>query len=354
MHLRPLSSIFSSDLAIDLGTANTLVYTSRHGIILDEPSIVAVNKNTGSIEAVGTDAKRMLGRTPEGIAAIRPMRDGVLADFKAGEKMLDYFITRAHGRKFLVRPRVVVGVPSEITEVEKRAVIESAMRGRAREVHLVNQALVAAFGAGLPVTEPGGNMVVDIGGGTTDIAVISLSGIVSSRSVRVAGNVMDEAIRTYIRAEHNLLIGETTAEAVKLGIGSAAPLNQPITMEVRGRDLARGVPKSLSISDDEIRTALDSSVSAIVAAIRQTLETTPPELSADISDRGIVLTGGGALLRNLDRRISSESGLCVSIAEDPLTSVVMGIGKFARGCHVPGQGRAEVTASHKSGGGPER
>jgi rod shape-determining protein MreB len=328
MYLRPLSSVFSSDLAIDLGTANTLVYASRHGIILDEPSIVAVNKNSGAIEAVGADAKRMLGRTPESITAIRPMRDGVLADFKAGEKMLDYFITRAHGRKFLVRPRVVVGVPSEITEVEKRAVIESAMRGRAREVHLVNQALVAAFGAGLPVTEPGGNMVVDIGGGTTDIAVISLSGIVSSRSVRVAGNVMDEAIRSYIRAEHNLLIGESTAEAVKLGIGSAAPLSQPINMEVRGRDLTRGVPKSLSISDHEIRTALDASVSAIVTAIRQTLETTPPELSADISDRGIVLTGGGALLRNLDRRISNETGLCVSIAEDPLTSVVMGIGKL--------------------------
>jgi rod shape-determining protein MreB len=328
MYLRPLSSVFSSDLAIDLGTANTLVYASRHGIILDEPSIVAVNKNSGAIEAVGADAKRMLGRTPESITAIRPMRDGVLADFKAGEKMLDYFITRAHGRKFLVRPRVVVGVPSEITEVEKRAVIESAMRGRAREVHLVNQALVAAFGAGLPVTEPGGNMVVDIGGGTTDIAVISLSGIVSSRSVRVAGNVMDEAIRAYIRAEPNLLIGETTAEAVKLGIGSAAPLSQPINMEVRGRDLTRGVPKSLTISDHEIRTALDASVSAIVTAIRQTLETTPPELSADISDRGIVLTGGGALLRNLDRRISNETGLCVSIAEDPLTSVVMGIGKL--------------------------
>jgi len=328
MYLRPLSSVFSSDLAIDLGTANTLVYASRHGIILDEPSIVAVNKQNGNIEAVGADAKRMLGRTPEGIAAIRPMRDGVLADFKAGEKMLDYFITRAHGRKFFVRPRVVVGVPSEITEVEKRAVIESAMRGRAREVHLVNQALVAAFGAGLPVTEPGGNMVVDIGGGTTDIAVISLSGIVSSRSVRVAGNVMDEAIRNFIRAEHNLLIGESTAEAVKLGIGSAAPLSQPITMEVRGRDLTRGVPKSLTISDHEIRIALDTSVAAIVAAIRQTLETTPPELSADISDRGIVLTGGGALLRNLDRRISNETGLCVSIAEDPLTSVVMGIGKL--------------------------
>ncbi len=328
MHVKPISSVFSTDLAIDLGTANTLVYTSRGGIILDEPSIVAVNKQTGNIEAVGADAKRMLGRTPEGITAIRPMRDGVLADFKAGEKMLDYFITRAHGRRFLVRPRVVVGVPGEITEVEKRAVVESAMRGRAREVHLVNQALVAAVGAGLPVTEAGGNMVVDIGGGTTDIAVVSLSGIVCSRSVRIAGNVMDEAIRNYMRSEYNLLIGEPTAEAVKMGIGSAAPLDSPLSMEVRGRDLTRGVPKSLTISDREIRAALDPSIAGIVNAIRQTLETTPPELSGDISDRGIALTGGGALLRNLDRRISDETGLCVSIAEDPLTSVVMGIGRM--------------------------
>ena len=328
MHVKPLSSVFSTDLAIDLGTANTLVYTSRDGIILDEPSIVAVNKQNGNIEAVGADAKRMLGRTPEGITAIRPMRDGVLADFKAGEKMLDYFITRAHGRRFLVRPRVVVGVPAEITEVEKRAVIESAMRGRAREVHLVNQALVAAVGAGLPVTEPGGNMVVDIGGGTTDIAVVSLSGIVCSRSVRVAGNVMDEAIRNYMRSEYNLLIGEPTAESVKVGIGSAAPLDQPLSMDVKGRDLSRGIPKSLTITDKEIRAALDPCISGIIGAIRQTLETTPPELSGDISDRGIVLTGGGALLRNLDRRISEDTGLCVSIAEDPLTSVVMGIGRM--------------------------
>jgi rod shape-determining protein MreB len=328
MNVKPISSVFSTDLAIDLGTANTLVYTTRGGIILDEPSIVAVNKQNGNIEAVGADAKRMLGRTPEGITAIRPMRDGVLADFKAGEKMLDYFITRAHGRRFLVRPRVVVGVPAEITEVEKRAVIESAMRGRAREVHLVNQALVAAVGAGLPVTEAGGNMVVDIGGGTTDIAVVSLSGIVCSRSVRVAGNVMDEAIRNYMRSEYNLLIGEPTAEAVKVGIGSAAPLDQPLSMDVKGRDLSRGIPKSLTITDKEIRTALDPCISGIISAIRQTLETTPPELSGDISDRGIVLTGGGALLRNLDRRIGEETGLCVSIAEDPLTSVVMGIGRM--------------------------
>ena len=328
MNVKPLSGVFSTDLAIDLGTANTLVFTTRDGIILDEPSIVAVNKQTGNIEAVGADAKRMLGRTPEGITAIRPMRDGVLADFKAGEKMLDYFITRAHGRRFLVRPRVVVGVPAEITEVEKRAVIESAMRGRAREVHLVNQALVAAVGAGLPVTEPGGNMVVDIGGGTTDIAVVSLSGIVCSRSVRVAGNVMDEAIRNYMRSEYNLLIGEPTAESVKVGIGSAAPLDQPLSMDVKGRDLSRGIPKSLTITDKEIRAALDPCINGIIGAIRQTLETTPPELSGDISDRGIVLTGGGALLRNLDRRISEETGLCVSIAEDPLTSVVMGIGRM--------------------------
>jgi len=326
VYLRPLSSVFSTDLAIDLGTANTLVFSSRLGIVVDEPSIVAVNKRDGSIEAIGADARRMLGRTPEGITAIRPMRDGVLADFKAGEKMLDYFITRAHGRKLFVRPRVIVGVPGEITEVEKRAVIEAAMRGRAREVHLVNQALVAAVGAGLPVSEPSGNMVVDIGGGTTDIAVISLAGIVSARSVRIAGNVMDEAIRNYIRSEHNLLIGESTAESVKVAIGSATPLDNPIMMDVRGRDLTQGIPKSLTISDAEIRRALDPCVAGIINAIRQTLESTPPELSADISERGIVLTGGGALLRNLDTRIRNETGLCVSVAEDPLKTVVMGIG----------------------------
>jgi rod shape-determining protein MreB len=328
VNFRPLSSLFSSDLAIDLGTANTLVFASRRGIVVDEPSMVAVNRVTGDVEAVGSQAKEMLGRTPTNIAAIRPMREGVIADFKTSEKMLSYFINKAHGRKMLVRPRVVVGVPSEITEVERRAVIESATRAHASEVYLVNQAMVAAYGAGLPVTEPAGNMIVDIGGGTTDIAVISLSGIVYSRSVRVAGNVMDDAIMQYLKQRYNLLVGERTAEDIKIKIGSAAPLDKPLTFDVKGRDLVEGVPRSRTLCDSEIREALDPNIAAIVKAIRVALEATPPELSADISDRGIVLTGGGALLRNLDVRISRETGLCVSIAESPLTSVVMGTGKM--------------------------
>jgi len=328
VNLRPLSSIFSSDLAIDLGTANTLIFASNRGIVVDEPSMVAVNRQTGDVEAVGKQAKDMLGRTPVGMTAIRPMREGVIADFKTSEKMLSYFIAKAHGRKMFVRPRVVVGVPSEITEVEKRAVIESAYRANASEVHLVNQAMVAALGAGLPVTEPSGNMVVDIGGGTTDIAVISLSGIVYSRSVRVAGNVMDESIINHLKAEHNLLVGERTAEEIKIQIGSAAPLEKTACMDVKGRDLVDGVPKSLTICDGEIRESLDIAIATIVRAIRVALEATPPELSADISDRGIVLTGGGALLRNLDVRIKAETGLTVSIAENPLTSVVLGTGKM--------------------------
>jgi rod shape-determining protein MreB len=304
------------------------VYASKRGIVVDEPSVVALNRLTGEIEAVGKEAKDMLGRTPGNITAIRPMREGVIADFKTSEKMLSYFIAKAHSRKRFVRPRVVVSVPSEITEVEKRAVIESATRANASEVHLVNQAMVAALGAGMPVTEPCGNMVVDIGGGTTDIAVISLSGVVYSRSVRVAGNAMDEAIGQCLKTRYNLLIGERSAEAIKLEIGSAAPLDRPLTMEVKGRDLVRGVPVTRTISDVEIREALDSSVATIVKAIRVALELTPPELSADISDRGIVLTGGGAMLRNLDQRVRKETGLAVAIAESPLTSVVMGTGKM--------------------------
>ncbi len=328
MNLRPLTSMFSSDLAIDLGTANTLVFASRRGIVVDEPSMVAVNRNTGDIEAVGKEAKDMLGRTPGNIAAIRPMKEGVIADFKTTEKMLAYFIQKAHRRKMLVHPRIVIGVPSEITQVEKRAVVESAARAKAAEVHLVEQAMVAAVGAGLPVTEPSGNMVVDIGGGTTDIAVISLSGIVYAKSVKVAGNVMDESIMQYIKSKHNLLIGERTAEAIKIEIGSAYPLDKPINFEVKGRDIVEGVPKSITLTDGEIREALDERVATIVKAIRVALEQTPPELSADISDRGIVLTGGGALLRNLDLRIRVETGLPVSIAENPLASVVLGTGKM--------------------------
>jgi len=328
MHLRPITSVFSSDLAIDLGTANTLVFASGRGIVVDEPSMVAINKTTGEVEAVGREAKDMLGRTPGNIAAIRPMREGVIADFKTTEKMLTYFIQKAHRRKMLVHPRIVIGVPSGITQVERRAVIESAIRAKASEVHLVEQAMVAAVGAGLPVTEPSGNMVVDIGGGTTDIAVISLSGIVYSRSVRVAGNVMDAAVMQHLKSRYNLLIGERTAEMIKIEIGSAAPLDKPLTMDVKGRDLVAGVPRTISIKDDEIREALAESVSSIVRSIRVALEATPPELSADISDRGIVLTGGGALLKNLDKRIREETGLPVSIADDPLSSVVLGTGKM--------------------------
>jgi len=326
--LRSLISMFSSDLAIDLGTANTLVYARGKGIVVNEPSIVAINKVTGEVEAVGKEAKEMLGRTPGNIVAIKPMKDGVIADFKVTEKMLNYFIQKAHNRKMLVHPRIVIGVPSEITQVEKRAVMDSAYRAKASEVHLVEQAMVAAIGAGLPITEPSGNMVVDIGGGTTDIAVISLSGIVYSRSVRMAGNQMDEAIMNYLKRKYNLLIGERTAEQIKIEIGSAYPLDKPLTMEIKGRNLIEGVPKTITVDDSEVREALGECVGTIMNAIRVALERTPPELSADISDRGIVLTGGGALLKNLDKRIREETGLPVSIADDPLASVVLGTGKM--------------------------
>jgi rod shape-determining protein MreB len=328
MNFRSVFSLISSDLAIDLGTANTLVYAKGKGIVVNEPSIVAINKTTGAIEAVGKEAKEMVGRTPGNIVAIRPMKDGVIADFKVTERMLNYFIQKAHGRKMLVHPRIVIGVPSEITQVEKRAVSESAYRAKASEVHLVEQAMVAAIGAGLPITEPAGNMVVDIGGGTTDVAVISLSGIVYSRSVRVAGNEMDDAIMSYLKRKYNLLIGERTAEQIKIQIGSATPLDQPSKMEIKGRNLIEGVPKTVTVEDTEIREALSECVATIVNAIRVALERTPPELSADISDRGIVLTGGGAMIKNLDRRIREETGLPVSIAEDPLASVVLGTGKM--------------------------
>ncbi len=328
MNFRSVFSLISSDLAIDLGTANTLVFAKGKGIVVNEPSIVAINKTTGGIEAVGKEAKEMVGRTPGNIVAIRPMKDGVIADFKVTERMLNYFILKAHGRKMLVHPRIVIGVPSEITQVEKRAVSESAYRAKASEVHLVEQAMVAAIGAGLPITEPAGNMVVDIGGGTTDVAVISLSGIVYSRSVRVAGNEMDDAIMSYLKRKYNLLIGERTAEQIKIQLGSAYPLDTPIKMEIKGRNLIEGVPKTVTIEDTEIREALSECVATIINAIRVALERTPPELSADISDRGIVLTGGGALIKNLDRRIREETGLPVSIADDPLASVVLGTGKM--------------------------
>jgi rod shape-determining protein MreB and related proteins len=328
MNFRSLFHLFSSDLAIDLGTANSLVFAKGKGIVVNEPSIVAINKVTGEVEAVGKEAKEMLGRTPGNIVAIRPLKDGVIADFKVTEKMLNYFILKAHGRKLLVHPRIVIGVPSEITQVEKRAVIDSAFRAKASEVYLVEQAMVAAIGAGLPITEPSGNMIVDIGGGTTDIAVISLSGIVYSRSVRLAGNEMDEAITQYIKRKYNLLIGERTAEQIKIEIGSAYPLDEPISMEIKGRNLIEGIPKTLLISDDEIRDALSECVGTIVNAVRVALERTPPELSADIVDKGIVITGGGSMLRNLDKRIREETSLPVTLAEDPLSSVVLGTGKM--------------------------
>ena len=317
---------FSSDLAIDLGTANTLVYAKGRGIILREPSIVAVNKVTNRVEAVGHEAKEMLGRTPGNIVAIRPMRDGVIADFEVTEQMLSYFIRKSHGRSMFVRPRIVISVPSEITQVEKRAVKDSALRARASEVVLIEQAMAAAIGAGLPITEPTGNMIVDIGGGTTDVAVISLAGIVYSRSVRIAGNEMDEAIIQYIKRKYNLLIGERTAEQIKMEIGSAYPLDDPLQMEIKGRDLVEGVPKTLLITDSEIREALAETVASIVETVRVALERTPPELSADLMDKGIIITGGGSLLKNLDRRLREETGLPVSLAEDPLASVALGTG----------------------------
>jgi rod shape-determining protein MreB len=326
--VRALLRMFSSDLAIDLGTTNTRIFAKDRGIVVNEPSAVAVNTKTGEVEAIGQDAKAMLGRTPANIVVIKPMKDGVIADFKVAEAMLSYFIQRAHQRKLLVGPRIVIGVPSEITQVEKRAVTDSAYRAKASEVYLVEQPMMAAIGAGLPITEPSGNMIVDIGGGTTDVAVISFGGIVYARSLRVAGNHMDEAIMNYLKRKYNLLIGERTAEQIKIEIGSASPLDKPLTMEVKGRNLIEGAPKAINVDDSEIREALGECVSTILDAIRAALERTPPELSADISDRGIVLCGGGALLKNLDTRIRRETGVPVSTADDPLASVVLGAGKL--------------------------
>ena len=328
MNFRSVFSYFSCDLAIDLGTANTCVYAKNEGIVINEPSIVAIITATGEVVAVGTEAKAMLGRTPNGITAIKPMKDGVIADFDITEKMLAHFIKKAHSRNVWIRPRIVIGVPSQITQVEKRAVKDSAHRAKASEVYLVEEAMAAAIGAGMPISEPAGNMVVDIGGGTTDIAVISLSGIVYSRAVRVAGNEMDEAIIQYIKRAYNLLIGERTAEQVKVEMGSAFPLDEPLGMEIKGRDLVKGIPKTITVSDAEIRDALAETVNVIIEAVRVALEQTPPELSADIVDRGIVLTGGGSMLKNLDKRLREETGLPVAMAEDPLSSVVFGAGNM--------------------------
>src|ERR1700730_4821147 len=309
-------SRFSHDLAIDLGTANTCIYARGKGRVRSEPSTVACNTITGRIEAVGHDAKEMLGRTPGNITAIRPMKDGVIADFEAAEKMLTHFIRKAHKRSGWLRPRVVIGVPSEITQVERRAVKDSAMRAKASEVHLIEEAMAAAIGTGMPITEAAGNMVVDIGGGTTDIAVISLAGVVYGKSVRIAGNELDDAIIQHARKAHNLLIGERTAEQIKIEIGSAFPLQSRITMEVKGRHLTEGRPKTVTMDDEEIRKALMEPIRAIVQAVHDALERISPDLSADIFDRGIILTGGGAMLKNLDKRLREETGLPVQRADE--------------------------------------
>lgn len=321
---------FSNDLAIDLGTANTLIYVKGKGIVASEPSVVAVRREgrgQKKVLAVGKEAKEMLGRTPSNIEAIRPMKDGVIADFEVTEAMLRYFIRKAHNRKTLVRPRIIICVPFGITEVEKRAVRESAESAGAREVYLIEEPMAAAIGAGLPITEPSGNMIVDIGGGTTEVAVISLAGIVYSRSVRIAGDKMDEAIVQYIKRNYNLLIGERTAEFIKIHIGNAFPDSEPKIMEIKGRDLVAGIPRVLEVNSDEIREAITEPVNSIVEAIKTTLERTPPELAADIVDKGIVMAGGGALLRGMDKLIREETGLPVTIAEDPLSCVVLGSGK---------------------------
>lgn len=317
----------SNDLAIDLGTANTLVYVRGKGIVLSEPSVVAVNKDTDKVLAVGREAKEMLGRTPGNIIAERPMRDGVIANFDLTEAMLKYFIRRVHNRSTLVRPRVVIGVPSGITQVEKRAVKDSALQAGAREVYLIEEPMAAAIGAGLPIEEPYGNMIIDVGGGTTEVAVISLSGIVYSRSVRVGGDEMDEAIVSFIKRKYNLLIGERTAESIKIKIGSAYEMDEKREMEVKGRDLIAGTPKLICITDEEIRNSLSEPIYAIVDTARVALERTPPELSADIVDRGITLAGGGSLLAGLDKLLMEETGLPIHLAPDPLSAVVLGTGK---------------------------
>ena len=330
MWFDPLLGIFSSDLAIDLGTANTLVYLKGRGVVLREPSVVAVRKEARSgnkVLAVGQEAKEMLGRTPGNIVAIRPMKDGVIADFEITEAMLRHFIRKVHNRRTLVRPRIIVCVPSGITQVEKRAVRESAESAGAREVYLIEEPMAAAIGAGLPITEPTANMIVDIGGGTTEVAAISLAGIVYSKSVRVGGDKMDEAILQHIKRKYNLLIGERTAEIIKTTIATAYPSDQVDTIEVKGRDLVSGIPKIVAIDSEEVRKSITEQIETIVETVRIALEQTPPELAADIVDRGIVLTGGGALLRNLDVLLREETGLPITITEDPLSTVVLGSGR---------------------------
>lgn len=328
--LDSLLGVFSTDLAIDLGTANTCVYVKGHGLVLREPSVVAVkrdNRGNKVVLAVGHDAKRMLGRVPGNIEAIRPMKDGVIADFEVTEAMLRHFISKAHKSNHFVHPRVMICVPTGVTQVEKRAVKESAQSAGAREVYLIEEPMAAAIGANLPITEPISNMVVDIGGGTTEVAVISLAGIVYSRSVRVGGDKMDEAIMTHVKRKYNLLIGETSAEDIKIQIGSAYPLDPEETLEIKGRDLLDGIPKNITITSEEIRKSTAEQVDSIVQAVRIALEQTPPELAADIVDRGIVLTGGGALLKGLDQLLRDQTNLPITVVDDPLSTVVMGTGK---------------------------
>ena len=320
--------LFSNDLAIDLGTANTLIYVEGKGIVLREPSVVALNTQTNQVQAVGADAKEMLGRAPGNIEAIRPMKDGVIAHFEVTEKMIRHFIKKVHNnRTTLVRPKVVIAVPSGITQVESRAVRDSALSAGAREVFLIEEPMAAAIGVDLPVQEPSGNLIVDIGGGTTEVAVISMSGVVFSKSVRVAGDEMNEAIINYIKKKYNLLIGERTSEEVKIEIGSAYPMGKVMTMEVKGRDLVAGIPKTLLISDEEIREALAETFSTIVEAVKIALERTPPELAADIVDKGIVVAGGGSLIHGLDALLREATGLPISLANDALSAVALGSGK---------------------------
>ncbi|TMQ63892.1 MAG: rod shape-determining protein [Candidatus Eisenbacteria bacterium] len=328
MFLDQLMGVFSNDVAIDLGTANTLVYLKGKGIVLNEPSVVAVDRTTGKVIAVGKEAKSMLGRTPDEIVAVRPLKDGVIADFEKTEDLLREFITKALRRRTWVRPRIIICVPSGITEVEKRAVQDSAQHAGAREVLLVPEPIAAAIGVGLPVGKPSGNMIIDIGGGTTEIAVMALNSIVNQQSIRVGGDEMDEAIVQYVKKAYNLLIGEQTAEQIKIKIGSAFRLEQEEEMEIKGRDLVAGIPKTMKISSVEVREALSEPLQQIVDALMQSLEKTPPELASDIVDRGIVMTGGGSLLRGIDMLLREATNLPITVAEDPLTCVVLGTGKI--------------------------
>ncbi|HVL39277.1 MAG TPA: rod shape-determining protein [Fimbriimonadaceae bacterium] len=338
---------FGRDIGIDLGTANTLVHVAGRGVLLREPSVVAINRDTGEVYAVGEEAKRMLGRTPANIVAIRPLKDGVIADYDQTEKMLRYFIGKVSRRMFM-RQTVVVGIPSGVTEVERRAVIEATKRAGATQAYVIEEPMAAAIGAGLPIEEPIGSMIVDIGGGTTEVAVISLAGIVHTRSLRIAGDEIDEAISAYIRRAYNLYIGERTAEQVKIEIGSAFPLEQEMTIQVKGRDLVTGLPRSAVISSDEVRMAIAEPLNAIVEAVKLTLEATPPELAADAMNNGIVVAGGGALLRGIDLLIAKETGMPVHIARDPLSCVVLGTGKVVEAMHENPQIRKMLERSSKT------